>query len=459
MAENGEGAEGERDGYAKYPDQLCFQGTSWCALFCFVRVPAHSRTGVGKTTVARKMGSVYYDMGILASNEVIECSASDLVGQYIGHTGPKTKKLFEKALGRVLFIDEAYRLGEGQFAQEAMDELVGLLTHERFRGKLIVILAGYDQEINNLLQVNTGLSSRFPEEIVFENIAPDKCLEILDRKLQKQNVHLPTLRDPSSPTYAQLISLVDQLSELPSWGNARDMETLTKKMVEIALSGDVSGTSGTLQISDKDALSCLTVMLRQRRDRITNQKRHSNRPSKHQALHSGPPPPSSAPPSSKTSSHTTTKPKENDREPQRDTADGIGRDPGVQDDVWEQLQRDKEAAKDEQRRSEEKAAEVAKQERKAAEEAKRLSNALKKASGNDSRIEELKRRQEAARIRELQARAAKEAERKRREAEARVQTKLRQMGRCVAGFQWIKQAGGYRCAGGAHFVGDRELGI
>lgn len=102
-----------------------------------------SIAGTGKTTTARKMGQVFYDMGFLSSTEVTECSASDLVGQYVGHTGPKTKKLFEKALGRVLFIDEAYRLSQGHFAQEAIDELVGITTQDKFRGKLVVILAGY----------------------------------------------------------------------------------------------------------------------------------------------------------------------------------------------------------------------------------------------------------------------------------------------------------------------------
>ena len=75
-------------------------------------------------------------MGILGTAEVVECSSSDMVAQYVGQTGPKTKKLFEKALGKVLFIDEAYRLGEGHFAQEAIDELVGLLTHPNFKSKL-----------------------------------------------------------------------------------------------------------------------------------------------------------------------------------------------------------------------------------------------------------------------------------------------------------------------------------
>jgi hypothetical protein len=84
--------------------------------------------GTGKTTTAEKMGKVYFDMGFLATAEVVMCSAIDLVGQYVGQTGPKTKKLLEKALGKVLFIDEAYRLAEGHFAKEAMDELVDCLT-------------------------------------------------------------------------------------------------------------------------------------------------------------------------------------------------------------------------------------------------------------------------------------------------------------------------------------------
>jgi SpoVK/Ycf46/Vps4 family AAA+-type ATPase len=406
------------------------------------------------------MGSVYYDMGILASSEVIECSASDLVGEYVGHTGPKTKKLFEKALGRVLFIDEAYRLGDGRFAQEAMDELVGLLTHERFRGKFIVILAGYDNEINNLLQVNTGLSSRFPEEILFKDIGPAKCLEILDRNLQKQNVHFPILRDTTSPIYAKLVSLVGELSTLPSFGNARDMTTLAKKMVEIALTGDGATTSDTFQLTAQDALFCFNAMLCQRRDRTTNLKQNLNQHGQQPVLYSDPLPRSSAPSSSQASSSTAISPKENDQEdPQRRAAGGIERDPGVRDDVWEQLRRDKEAKKDEQRRSGEKMAESVKEERRAAEEIRRISNALQKKRGPDPKVEELKRCREAARLRELQARAAKEEERKRHEAEVRVQTKLRQMGRCVAGYEWIKQASGYRCAGGSHFVGNLELGI
>ena len=79
--------------------------------------------GTSITITARKMGNVFYDMGFLATAELIDVSATDLVAQYIGQTGPKVQQLLDKALGKVLFIDEAFRLGEGHFAKEAMDEL------------------------------------------------------------------------------------------------------------------------------------------------------------------------------------------------------------------------------------------------------------------------------------------------------------------------------------------------
>ena len=231
--------------------------------------------GTGKTTVARKVGQIYYDMGFLSSTEVVECSASDLVGQYVGQTGPKTRKLFEKALGRVLFIDEAYRLSEGHFAQEAMDEMVGLLTQETFRAKLVVILAGYDKDMNALMQVNSGLSSRFPDEIVFHNISPAQGLEILKRILGKKHIRLDALEHPSSADYTQMGSLIEKLSRLPSWGNARDMETLSKKMAahvftSLSLPVGTIGAGNPLPLFAKDAIGCIESMLSERQECITN---------------------------------------------------------------------------------------------------------------------------------------------------------------------------------------------
>ena len=94
------------------------------------------------------MGQIFYDMGFLSQASVEECSATDLIRQYVGQTGPKLQKLMEKAMGKVLFIDEAYRLAEGGFATEAMDELVDCLTKPKFAQRLVVILAGYDKDID-----------------------------------------------------------------------------------------------------------------------------------------------------------------------------------------------------------------------------------------------------------------------------------------------------------------------
>ena len=149
------------------------------------------------------MGQVFYDMGFLSAVEVIECSASDLVGQYVGQTGPKTRAQLDKALGKVLFVDEAYRLSEGNFATEAINELVDLLTKQTYKGKIFVILAGYAEEINHLISVNPGLSSRFPEEITFENIDPKSCLQLLESTVRRQQIEMPDLGDALTELHAE----------------------------------------------------------------------------------------------------------------------------------------------------------------------------------------------------------------------------------------------------------------
>ena len=417
------------------------------------------------------MGQIYYDMGFLSSTEVIECSASDLVGQYVGQTGPKTVKLLEKALGRVLFIDEAYRLSEGQFAKEAMDELVGLLTQERFRAKLIVILAGYDREMNELMAVNTGLSSRFPEEVIFKNIPPVQCLEILKRKLKEQSIRLDALDDPSSTEYVRLVDLLEELSLLPSWGNARDLETLSKHMMSVVFScpDDVTATHSDdfLTLAGKEAVACVELMLSGRRERTSEVPTRSHRGHDTlQMLHERQAP--TLPTIRTTRTINESPPPPPQAEMKRDVPpESDGRDAGVADQIWHQLQIDKQAAEVAAKQSQE-AMRLMKQE---------LQDAVKREAAaavlirklRDSKMKdaaELMRRREAARLQEHAARqehakratALALAERKQRE-EAQIQTKLRQMGVCIAGFQWIKQASGYRCAGGSHFIVNASLGI
>ena len=240
------------------------------------------------------MGQVFYDMGILGSAEVIECSASDLVGQYVGHTGPKTKKLFEKALGKVLFVDEAYRLSQGRFAQEAIDELVGLITHPTFKSKLIIILAGYEQDMNNLMSVNSGLSSRFPHQVVFRNMEAGDCLKIVLKELTKKKIRFPELEDELSAVYKEMKGLVEDLASLPDWGNARDMMTLSTELISKALLLD-SNTAAEIQLASDAALGILKKMVadRERRSKIPMKKSRDHHTLPEQTFTRDPPPPPS----------------------------------------------------------------------------------------------------------------------------------------------------------------------
>ncbi|TGO64441.1 hypothetical protein BCON_0007g00910 [Botryotinia convoluta] len=225
--------------------------------------------GTGKTTTARKFAKVYYDMGFLSDETVIECSASDLIGKYVGHSGPKTAKVLEKALGKVLFIDEAYRLAphteSHSFTSEVVSELVDLLTKPKFHGNLIVILAGYEDEINSLLSANPGLASRFPDEMNFPALTPLHCLQILEIKLGLARITIPILKQTEQREYEQLLRVMTFLTATHSWGNARDVETLAKAIcrtvfLEMAAEGELVCTA-------ENATMAIEVMLHERRQR------------------------------------------------------------------------------------------------------------------------------------------------------------------------------------------------
>lgn len=177
-------------------------------------------------------------MGFLAAKEVEVCSASELIAEYLGQTGPKTQRVFQKSLGKVLFIDEAYRLSDPRYGKEAVDEIVNLLTLPKYKNKLVVVLAGYDQEINHLLATNPGFGSRFPEVIEFSNLSPSHCQELLLRRLQDKKLCVNSLRIPS--VAAQIQTSFQTLSQLPGWGNARDVENLATSIFGKVASTPVS---------------------------------------------------------------------------------------------------------------------------------------------------------------------------------------------------------------------------
>lgn len=135
--------------------------------------------GTGKTTVARLVGEVLYQKGIIAKNKLIEVSRTDLVAGYIGHTGPKTREVLESALGGVLFIDEAYSLKGNDpkdFGGEAIDEILKFM--EDHRDNIVIIFAGYTKEMEEFLKMNSGLRSRIPNTFNFEDYSADEIVEI-----------------------------------------------------------------------------------------------------------------------------------------------------------------------------------------------------------------------------------------------------------------------------------------
>lgn len=436
--------------------------------------------GTGKTTTARKLGQVFYDMGFLSKAEVVECSVTDLVGSYIGHTGPKTVKMLDKSLGKVLFIDEAYRLGEGHFAGEAISELVDSLTKPQYLNKLVVILAGYEQEMNSLLSVNSGLMSRFSTDVVFRHMTPDHCLDLLLRRLSA--VGISVIGDADKQV---ALDIFHDLAALPFWGNGRDIDNLAK-MVSATVFKSVTHESAELIVSAAEIADVLREMHKERVARSKLRERSDTARQGPDGLRM--PPPQLLGQQRSTARSASAKTAQ--IQAKDDTADAEKafdkRDDGVAGEVWKQLELDKQAAEQAEQQlsrdliTQARAIANAKTEEQAADKTlEQLNDAESKIDGEvdedakakrDARIDEQKRLREQARLKKAAAILAREEAERERERikgederkaaeERKVQSKLREMGTCPVGFRWIKQAAGYRCAGGSHFVSNGQLDI
>ncbi|MGB3027462.1 CbbX protein [Paradevosia shaoguanensis] len=148
--------------------------------------------GTGKTTVALRMADLLHRLGYIRKGHLVSVTRDDLVGQYIGHTAPKTKEILKKAMGGVLFIDEAYYLfrpeNERDYGQEAIEILLQVMENQR--DDLVVIVAGYGDRMEKFYQSNPGFRSRIAHHIDFPDYTDDELLQISELLLAQQNYHL-----------------------------------------------------------------------------------------------------------------------------------------------------------------------------------------------------------------------------------------------------------------------------
>jgi probable Rubsico expression protein CbbX len=182
--------------------------------------------GTGKTTVALRMAQILHRLGYVRKGHVVSVTRDDLVGQYIGHTAPKTKEVLKKAMGGVLFIDEAYYLyrpeNERDYGQEAIEILLQVMENQR--DDLVVILAGYKDRMDTFFKSNPGMSSRIAHHLDFPDYAPDELLQIADRMLAGMNYRFG---EGCREAFAEYLAL--RLRQ-PHFANARSVRNALDRM-------------------------------------------------------------------------------------------------------------------------------------------------------------------------------------------------------------------------------------
>ena len=183
--------------------------------------------GTGKTTIARLMARIYHSLGILSKGQLVEVDRSGLVAGYVGQTAIKTRKIIEKAMGGVLFIDEAYALNggsENDFGQEAIDTI--LKAMEDNRDDLVVIVAGYDGLMDDFIHSNPGLESRFNRFLHFEDYSTDEMMQIFEMQCRKGCY---TLEGQAAEMVRDFIR--EENDGGISFGNARGVRNLFEQIV------------------------------------------------------------------------------------------------------------------------------------------------------------------------------------------------------------------------------------
>jgi SpoVK/Ycf46/Vps4 family AAA+-type ATPase len=486
--------------------------------------------GTGKTTVARAIAKVLFGLKLKPSPKIVETTGLDLMADYVGQTSTKVTEKLKESKGGVLFIDEAYNLGGGTFGKEALDTLLAAMTNPDFEDVSIVI-AGYPAELDEMMLSNPGLKSRFTDIVEFEDWDANDCVSFIAFLAEKKKFEFDAevkelictgcdkLR--TLPGWANGRDVAKLWTDMQGFRAQRVYEdtkaettkTITSNDVNLAVEAMLNARSvqgrKRSHIDPTPPVSPLTSINHDyaRRGRRTSESQHQ------QELQQQPP--IAGIPSREQSVTFARQQQEVERTPcmgisqtrvqeavqgmhisptevaeestecqertggDRDTiGDGgednnnddsivVGRDDGVADEDWEELEKAKEKENEVRRRQEE--IERLLEEAKKAEE-----EACRKYEEQLERLEKEKEREELERARrdaweeEEQRRIAAQEKRMQIEAEARqlqeeerkkqeIQRRLQQIRPCPAGYNWFRSGGKWICGGGSHSVSDSEL--
>lgn len=422
-------------------------------------------TGTGKTTVARAIANVLFNLNLLPTNNIVETSALGLTADYVGQTKSKVGEVLQEARGGVLFIDEAYNLGVGHFGKEAVDTIVEAMTSETYKN-VVIVIAGYPDEIHAMFRSNSGLKSRFTHFFEFPDWGPKDCVTFFHLLSKKRGFTLAQGID------GILKEACSTLIGYEGWGNGRDVTKLwedAKSARDVRVYSDVAANK---ELSVHDVKEAITAMLIQRKPRPFTVK--PNQRQREFAFASAdlpfPAVGSVIEGEDLVPSNETEQGEDEDSEHTCELGHDK-RDDGVPDDVWQALQERK------------------KEERKRAIEVEKLQEYLKKLQAEiaeaelqkeeKERLEQLMAQAQEKELRQLEAEIERlreaerlaqlkriEEENKRRELERKqeelrkkeeIKKKLRQISKCPAGFEWYKVNSGWRCGGGSHFASEEEL--
>ena len=183
---------------------------------------------LGKTTVARLIANIYYSLGYIKKNKVVEVQSQDLIGEWLGQTGPKTQNVIDSAIDGVLFIDEAYSLMEhkGSSASYTAECIATLLkAMEDYRGRLVVIFAGYTEEMRQFRDLNPGLKSRIGFELTFKDYSIDELVEIFKKKIKDEKLDLEENCIP------KVRKILEDAKKIENFGNGRFVDNMVQRVI------------------------------------------------------------------------------------------------------------------------------------------------------------------------------------------------------------------------------------